>query len=89
MILGKVVGNIVSTLKHPVYANKKLMMVQPLTHTGEPSGTLMLAVDTVGAGAGEIVLVSADGKAAGEILELPARSPIRSIIIGIVDRLET
>lgn len=85
MVIGRVVGNIVSTVKHMLYEGKKLLLVQPLkTDRKSPQGNTMVAVDTVGAGIGEIVLVAAEGKAASEILDVP-RGPVRSIIVGIID----
>ncbi|SVB40474.1 uncharacterized protein METZ01_LOCUS193328, partial [marine metagenome] len=54
------------------------------TDRKSPLGNTMVAVDTVGAGIGEIVLVATEGKAASEILNVP-RGPVRSIIVGIVD----
>ena len=63
-------------------------MVQPVDIEQKPVGSIMVAIDAVGAGDGELVVVASEGKAAGEILGLPPQSPIRSIIIGIVDHLE-
>ncbi|MEE2710738.1 MAG: EutN/CcmL family microcompartment protein [Gemmatimonadota bacterium] len=85
MVIGRVVGNVVSTVKHTLYKGKKILLVQPLkTDRKSPLGNTMVAVDTVGAGIGEIVLVATEGKAASEILNVP-RGPVRSIIVGIVD----
>ena len=88
MILAKVIGNIVSTIKHPAFNRQKLLMVQPVNLEQKSCGDLVLAVDSVGAGDGEIVVVASEGKAAGEILGLSQRSPVRSLIVGIVDKLE-
>jgi ethanolamine utilization protein EutN len=88
MVLAKVVGNLVSTIKHRAYATKKIMMVQPVDMESKPYGSVMIAVDAVGAGDGELVVVTQEGKAAGEILGLPPQSPVRSVIVGIVDHLE-
>jgi ethanolamine utilization protein EutN len=85
MILAKVIGNIVSTVKHECYARQKLLLVRPLTPDGKMKSDTLVAVDTVGAGKGDTVLVAAEGKAAMEILKLPRRSPVREIIVGIVD----
>lgn len=87
MILAKVLGSVVSTVKHPSYVGKKLMVVQPTNVSGEFEGESQLAVDTVGAGAGETVLVLREGWAAGEVLRLE-EPPIRSLIIGIVDQIQ-
>ena len=64
-------------------------MVKPLNPDLTPNNNnVLLAVDAVNSGPGDIVVVASEGKAAGEILVLPPRSPIRSIIIGIVDQVE-
>lgn len=88
MVIGKVVGNLVSTIKHPVYHGKKIMLVQPLGPGGIPQGHTMVAVDTIGAGIGETVLVSTEGKAAREILG-DSTGPVRSLIVGIIDTIQS
>ena len=87
MYLARVLGSVVSTIKHPAYDGTKLMVVQRLSPDGLESGPSMLAVDSVGAGPGETVLVLRLGAAAALVLglELP---PIRSVIVGIVDKVE-
>jgi ethanolamine utilization protein EutN len=74
----------VSTIKHPLYRGKKILLVQPYDADQRPKGNTIVAVDTVGAGIGERVLVAAEGRAASEILDV-ARGPVRSIIVGIID----
>jgi ethanolamine utilization protein EutN len=88
MILCRVVGNIVSTIKHVSYNNQKVLLVRPVTPEGELKSGTMVAVDTVGAGEGNIVLVASEGRAAMEILGFSARQPLRSVIVGIVDRID-
>ncbi len=88
MILCKVVGNIVSTVKHNAYRNAKIMLVRPVSPDGVTKSGTMVAVDTVGAGEGNIVLVASEGRAAMEILGFTARQPLRSVIVGIVDHIE-
>lgn len=88
MTVGRVVGNVVSTIKHPLYHGKKILLVQPLDSAhGKPRGNTVVAIDTVGAGIGELVLVATEGRAASEILNV-ARGPVRSIIVGIIDAIE-
>jgi ethanolamine utilization protein EutN len=89
MILGKVVGSIVSTIKHPSYADQKILIVRPISPDGKLKSGTMVAVDTVGAGEGNTVLVASEGRAATEILGFSARQPLRSVIVGIVDHLES
>lgn len=89
MFLGRVIGSVVSNAKHPSYQGIKLMLVRPTDPQGnlEPNGT-MVAVDAVGSGVGDWVLVASEGLACSEILDLPVRIPIREIIVGQVDRVE-
>jgi microcompartment protein CcmK/EutM len=89
MILCKVVGSIVSTIKHPSYDNQKVLIVRPVSPDGKLKSGTMVAVDTVGAGEGNTVLVASEGRAATEILGFSARQPLRSVIVGIVDHLES
>ena len=88
MILCKVVGNVVSTIKHDAYHGVKVLLVRPVTPDGTLKSGTMVAVDTVGAGDGNIVLVASEGRAAMEILGFSVRQPLRSVIVGIVDHIE-
>jgi ethanolamine utilization protein EutN len=86
MILARVCGAIYSTINHPFYDNKRLLLVDHLAVDGNPTGNYLIAVDTVDAGAGEIVLIIDEGNSARQIIN-DAAAPIRSIIIGIVDQI--
>ncbi|MDE2888021.1 MAG: EutN/CcmL family microcompartment protein [Gemmatimonadota bacterium] len=86
MILARVIGSVVSTLKHPAYDAAKLMLVQPVRPDGSEVDDTLLAVDAAGAGAGETVLVLRQGIAAAQVLGVD-RPPIRSVIVGIVDQV--
>lgn len=88
MILCKVVGSIVSTIKHDSYKNTKVLIVRPITPEGVLKSGTMVAVDTVGAGEGNTVLVASEGRAAMEIMGFAARQPLRSVVVGIVDHIE-
>jgi ethanolamine utilization protein EutN len=88
MILCKVVGSIVSTIKHSSFDNKKIMLVRPISPEGTIKSGTIVAIDTVRAGIGDTVLVASEGRSAMEILEFKKREPLRSIIIGIVDRID-
>ena len=85
MFIAKVIGNVVSTIKHPVYAGKKIMVVQPLNLDGSPKGDSLLAVDEVQAGVGDTVLVLNEGSGARQIVQ-NEQGPVRAIIMGIVDQ---
>jgi len=86
MLLGRICGTIHSTINHPFYDNKKLLLVDRLKKDGTLSGKYLIAVDTVDAGAGETVLVIDEGNSARQIIN-DTSAPIRSVIIGIVDQI--
>jgi len=86
MILGKVCGTIHSTINHPFYDNKKLLIVERLKKDGTLSGKYLIAVDSVDAGAGEVVLIVDEGNSARQIVNDDS-APLRSIIVGIVDQV--
>jgi ethanolamine utilization protein EutN len=87
MILARVVGQVVATQKRPQFEGAKLLLVQPETPQGESRGVTLLAIDSVGAGVGERVLVVLEGRAAGEALG-KKHAPVDAAIVGIVDQLE-
>ena len=84
MQIAKVVGTVVSTQKHRTFEGAKLMLVQPLNIDDSPRGNALLAVDGVGAGVSEKVLVVIEGRAAGEALGRKG-APVDAAIIGIID----
>jgi len=86
VIIGKVAGEIYSTINHDFYNHKKLLIVDKLTPTGKPTGDYLIAVDSVDAGVGETVLVVDEGNSARQVVDDP-NAPIRSIIIGIIDEV--
>lgn len=87
MQLARVVGTVVSTQKHEKLAGAKLLLVQPLTLDDKPRGTALLAVDSLGAGVHEKVLIVMEGRAAGEALGRKA-APVDAAVIGIVDTVD-
>lgn len=87
MILGRVVGSVVSTQKRPQFAGAKLLLVQPETPQGVATGATLLTIDSVGAGVSERVIVVLEGRAAGEALG-QKHAPVDAAIVGIVDHLE-
>lgn len=84
MILAKVVGTIVTTISHPDYKNRRLLVVQPLALEGETPDEDFIALDTTQAGIGDTVLINRDGNGARQVLNNPDGCVI-SIIVGIVD----
>ena len=87
MQICQVVGSVVSTQKDRKLHGAKLLLVQPLTLDGQPRGVALLAIDSVGAGIGETVLVVIEGKAAGDALGRTAAA-VDAAIIGIVDAVD-
>lgn len=87
MFLAKVIGNVVSSDKHEAYEDKKLLLVQKLDLHRNPSGPSTVAVDYVGAGEGDIVMVGAAPGLASTVFNVP-KAPIRELVMGIVDRVE-
>ena len=84
MILGRVIGNVVSTVKHEVLVGRKILMVEPIDPRGERRGKVLLAVDTVQAGPGDTVLVLDEGNS-GRMILSDGMAPVRTVIVGIVD----
>ena len=84
MQIARVIGTVVSTAKHRKFEGAKLLLVQPLNLDETPRGTALLAVDSVGAGIHEKVLVVLEGRAAGEALGRKA-APVDAAIVGIID----
>jgi microcompartment protein CcmK/EutM len=87
MQICRVVGTVVSTQKNRKLEGAKLLLVQPLTLDGQPRGVALIAIDSVGAGVGERVLVVIEGKAAGDALRRKAAA-VDAAVIGIVDSVE-
>ena len=86
MILARVTGRITSTIHHGSMDGRTLLVVDKLDASGQPTGGYLIAVDAVGAGAGETVLVLDEGTGARQVLG-GADLPIRSVVVGIVDDL--
>jgi microcompartment protein CcmK/EutM len=84
MQIARVIGTVVSTQKHRKFEGAKLMLVQPLNLDDTPRGHALLAIDGVGAGVDEKVLVVLEGRAAGEMLGKKA-APVDAAIVGIID----
>jgi microcompartment protein CcmK/EutM len=87
MILGKIIGNVVSTITEAGYGSRKILIVQPIDLSGNPKGQSFLAIDTVQAGIGDIVLILEEGGSARMILGEPETFTIKAIIAGIVDHI--
>ncbi|MCL2824565.1 MAG: EutN/CcmL family microcompartment protein [Polyangiaceae bacterium] len=89
MMLGRVCGTVVATVEHPFYDGRKQLMVRSILPDGSFDGErYVIAVDLVGAGIGETVLVEDEGNSARQLLEAEAGSPVRSVVVGIVDSVQ-
>lgn len=87
MIIAKVIGTVVSTIKHPAYHGYKLQVVQPLHLAAEAPDESFLALDHAHAGVGDTVLVMREGNGARQITQIKD-APIISVIVGILDSVE-
>ena len=88
MLLCRVVGDVVSTIKNSHLHSYKLMLVQPVDlDTYSPTGVELIAVDRVQAGEGDLVLVNKEGGSARLILE-DDNTPVQAVIVAVVDNLD-
>jgi len=83
MLLGRIIGNVVCTMKDPALIGQKLLIVQPLDRKGNDKGRPVIALDAVGAGAGETIYWCRGKEASFPFL--PADLPTEATIVGIVD----
>lgn len=83
MILGRVIGNVVATMKNASLTGQRLLLVQPIDRHGQNKGKAIVALDSVGAGAGETVYWCRGKEASFPFL--PAEVPTEATIVGIVD----
>lgn len=87
MILAKVVGTVVTTISHPHYKGRRLLVVQPLVMEGEKADEDFIALDNTQAGIGDTVLINREGNGARQVLKNPDACVI-SVIVGIVDSVQ-
>ena len=87
MFIARVIGEVVSTVKHDALKGMKLLVIERLTEDREPTGNSQLAVDSVDAGEGDTVLVLDEGSSAGLVTELD-NPPIRTVIVGVIDSID-
>jgi len=83
MLLGRIIGNVICTMKDPALIGQKLLIVQPLDRKGRDKGRPVIALDAVGAGAGETIYWCRGREASFPFL--PATLPTEATIVGIVD----
>lgn len=86
MILAQVLGTVVSTRKDPGLSGLKLLLAREVDGKFQPAGSFVVAVDAVGAGEGELVLVAAGSSA--RLTEATRDRPVDHVVCGIVDAVE-
>jgi microcompartment protein CcmK/EutM len=84
--IGRVSGTIVSTINHPIFDDRRLLLCDMLDARGEDTGGYLICVDAVGAGHGETVLIIDEGNSARQVVG-DLNAPIRAVIVGILDEL--
>ncbi len=87
MKIGRVVQTVVSTINTPFFQGRRLLLCDLLDEAGEPTGGYSIAVDSVGAGAGETVLILDEGNSARQVLSTPD-GEVRAVVVGIVDQID-
>jgi microcompartment protein CcmK/EutM len=87
MLIGRVIGDITATQKHPSHEGKKILLVQPLDLDGTVRGVPVVAVDSVNAGMNDRVLIALDGFAAFTAVGLKL-APIDAAIVAVVDAVD-
>lgn len=85
MLLGRVIGSVVCTMKNEPLVGKKILIVQPIDREGKDKGKPIIALDSVGAGAGETVYWCRGREAS--FPWFPSDMPTETTIVGIVDRI--
>ena len=87
MLIGRVIGEVVSTEKHASHIGCSALVVQPLDLDGSNRGNAVIAMDSIGVGIGECVLLTTEGYSAMTSVNRP-NSPIDLAVIGVIDRVE-
>ncbi len=88
MLLAKVIGNVVATQKNQRYEGSRVMLCQQISPTGEDMDYTCLALDSVSAGEGDIVLIAQEGWSASTAATGKAGAAIDSAIVGVVDYID-
>jgi ethanolamine utilization protein EutN len=87
MFVGQVTGEIIATINHSDYRQRRLLVIDRLDTVGQPTGGYLVAVAAVEAGIGDRVLVLDEGNGARQILR-NSQAPIRSVVVGIIDEVD-
>jgi len=87
MLIGRVIGEVVATEKHASHAGRPALLVQPLDLDGSNRGNAVIALDAIGVGIGECVLLITEGYSAMTSVGRP-NSPIDAAVIGVIDAVD-
>ncbi|MEO0650390.1 MAG: EutN/CcmL family microcompartment protein [Planctomycetota bacterium] len=87
MFLADVIGTVVTPVQHPVLDGRTQLLVRPVTPTGAPTAKTRIAVDHVGAGVGDRVLVIDEGNSGRQLIEVKD-APVKTLVVAVVDRIE-
>jgi len=87
MRIAVVIGKVVSSDKHPAYEGRSLLLVQRVTPERERLGFPTMAIDYVGAGVGDVILLGAAPGLASSVLNYP-KAPVQQLIMGIIDSVD-
>ena len=87
MVIGRVIGDVVATQKHPSHVGRKALLVQPVNLDGSDRGEAVVALDAVDAGVGDRVLLVMEGYSAMTGVGRP-ESPIDMAVVGVIDTVD-
>ena len=87
MYMARVIGDVVSTHRHDKLGGRKLLLVRKLNLAGDEEPAEIIALDVIGVGRGERVLVVQEGGAARALFENP-KIPAQAVIVGVIDRVD-
>ena len=87
MYLARVIGDVVSTHRHEHLGQKKLLLVRRLDLDDQEEGGEVIALDVIGVGVGERVLIVQEGNAARALFE-DSKIPVQAVVVGVVDSVD-
>jgi ethanolamine utilization protein EutN len=88
VIIGVVKGQVYSTINHPFFDRRRILLVDRIRPDGSEEGGYLVALDAVDAGYGETVLMIDEGNSARQVTEDP-QGPVRAVVVGIIDEIQT
>jgi microcompartment protein CcmK/EutM len=88
MLLARVKGHMVATVKLDSLRGEKLLVVEPLDHTGKAEATEFIACDRAGAGVGDLVLLLQEGGSCRAVMG-KKDAPVEALVVAVIDRIDT